>query len=103
MLVPARKVPSPFPKKIGNTLTELLTTARQRVPSPSKSATATEVGWVVLTFAADWKAPSPFPKNSEILPTLKEDGGWGTTRSRNPSPLKSPTASIAGLPLVAKL
>src|SRR5262244_2069181 len=42
---------------------------------------------------ADWKLPSPLPKNTETLLEL----ALATARSSAPSPLKSPTATETGV------
>src|SRR6266849_1444666 len=67
--------------------------ATSRLPSPSKSPTATDLGVSpAAKMSGAWKEPSPFPRRMLTL-ALAE---LATTRSSTPSPLKSPTSAAAG-------
>jgi hypothetical protein len=71
-----------------------LATARSSLPSPLKSATATEAGVVpTAKFVAIPKAPVPLPKRIDTV----AESPFATARSTMLSPLKSPTATDWGL------
>src|SRR5271166_6300927 len=64
------------------------------MPSPLKSATATDEGPLPVAYVCwFWKVPSPLPKSTlTVLSPL-----FVTARSAKPSPLKSPTAMPSGV------
>src|ERR1700742_191535 len=72
-VVPAVKVPSPFPRRIETVpllqLRQPSDTAKSSFPSRLKSPTAAEVGWKP-TAGLDLivKLPSPFPRRIETVP-----------------------------------
>jgi hypothetical protein len=71
-----------------------LATARSGMPSPLKSATATEAGVVPTPkFVAMPKVPVPLPNRIDTVAELP----FATARSTMVSPLKSPTATERGL------
>ena len=94
IVVASPKMPEAAPRRTLTVLSVRLPTAMSDFPSPLKSATAIESGsapTVKLTGA--WKVPSPFPSSATtLLPGDAGAGGPGleATRSRFPSPLKSP-------------
>src|SRR6266480_3940047 len=64
------KPPLPSPLKTEMELSPLLATAKSRLPSPLKSASATALGFVPTANgdpAASVKVPSPFPSSTATL------------------------------------
>src|SRR5262249_15921571 len=88
------KVPSPLPSNTETVLDPALATARSSLPSPLKSRTATETGFVPTEKArAVRKVPSPLPSRTETVLS----GLVAIARSCTRSPLKSPTATNTGV------
>ena len=89
-------VPLPTPRRIETLLLSILTEARSSLPSPLKSPTAMEIGLSATPTNAglgEVNVPLPTPKriDNTALPWSAE------AKSCLPSPLKSPTATAAGL------
>src|SRR5438093_10186151 len=67
--------------------------ARSRRPSPLKSPTAAETGFVATEkLTRGWKVPLPLPNSVDTLLEAR----FVTARSKRPSPLRSPTVTETG-------
>src|SRR5262249_33108650 len=87
-------VPLPLPSSTDTLAEPEFATTKSRIPSPLKSATATETGLVPTgKFSAVLNVPSPLPSSTDTL----AESEFARTRSRTLSPLKSPTATETGL------
>ena len=101
-LVAVPNDPVPVPKSIETLLEPSLATAISKNVSPLKKPTATEVGVVpTAKLVAVPNNPVPLPKSIETLSEPKPR--LDTARSKNVSPLKSPTATEVGADPTAKL
>src|SRR5437867_1462718 len=75
-------------------LAPALATARSGLPSPLKSAIATDQGVMpTAKVCAGWKVPSPLPSSTETVLARE----LASARSCTPSLLKSPTATDTGV------
>src|SRR4029079_1140027 len=84
---------SPLPSSTKTLLEPLLATTMSGLPSPLRSAIATDHGIEpAATPVAPWNVPSPLPSSTARL--LEPESA--TARSSLPSPLRSATATDAG-------
>src|SRR5579864_2258843 len=77
-VIGGRKVLVPMPRKIDTLLELPLVTARSRIPSELKSATASAVGAATVRIVCGRKVASPLFSNIETVPALE----FATARSR---------------------